>query len=157
MYRARVELEVATHPLLARHLDAPLLAVLDAALTSHRYALELDLNNADALFNTAQVLVSIAEELAKDDSRTADALRFLEEALEMQNRCLSVQELKYEESEQQRRSMLEAQQAGDPVEQPATGTAGASASQPSTPSSTTAAAEDQWFSILEPIDRKSVV
>jgi tetratricopeptide (TPR) repeat protein len=152
--RARVELEVATHPLLVRHMDAPLIAVLEEALTSHRYALDLDPNNADTLFNTAQVLVAIAEGLAKDDSRIPDALQFLEEALEMQNRSLSVQELKHEESEQQRLAMETQAATTTSSEQPTTNS---STSQMSTPSSTTAAAEDQWFSILEPITPDTLI
>ena len=142
--------------MLVRHLDVPLLGVLDEALTSHRYALDIDPDNADTLFNTAQVLVTIAEELAKDDSRVGDVLRILEEALELQARCLSIQELRFEESEQQRRAMAEeataAAAASTVAEPPAASPTTASNDRP--PSS---AAEDQWFSILEPVTHETLI
>ncbi|KAK5941370.1 hypothetical protein PMZ80_006648 [Knufia obscura] len=97
--KARLELEIATHPLLAKHLDVPVIDVLYESLNSHQYALSLDHDNADALFNIAQVLTSIAEHIAKDDSMSdTEALNFLEQALEYQSRCLSLQERKYAET-----------------------------------------------------------
>ncbi|RMD39427.1 hypothetical protein DV735_g5701, partial [Chaetothyriales sp. CBS 134920] len=61
--KARVQLEVATHPLLASKLEENVVAVLERALDSHRFALGLDggTANADMLFNTAQVLTALAE------------------------------------------------------------------------------------------------
>ena len=141
-------MEIVTHPLLRKKLEVPLLNGLEEALKSHRRALSLDPDNADTLFNTAQVLTAIAEELAKVSSdASGDVLKSLEEALDLQSRCLSVQEMKLEESETQRRAMLE--QALEPESE-----AAAAATEPPSEQheiTTVNAPEDQWFSVVEPV------
>ncbi|RMZ84595.1 hypothetical protein DV737_g1150, partial [Chaetothyriales sp. CBS 132003] len=61
--KARVQLEVATHPLLVGKLDVSVAEAMERALESHRVALRVDgdAGNADLLFNTAQVLTALAE------------------------------------------------------------------------------------------------
>jgi hypothetical protein len=141
--KARVQLEIVTHPLLLKRLNVPVLNGLEEALLSHRYALSLDPENPDTLFNTAQVLTTIAEELAKvNDEATAEVLKFLEEALELQGKCLSIQELKFEESESQQQAMLD---QAEPQENLNPQTAVVE------PDSDVDAAEQQWFSVIEPI------
>lgn len=100
--KARVQYEVATHPKMAKQLQQPLLV----ALTSHEYALKLDEDDADLLFNTAQVLTSISEELANGGS-TEEAINLLQSAQNLQARCLSVQEQKYAETMEQEREVRE--------------------------------------------------
>ena len=140
-------MEIVTHPLFRKKLEVPLLNGLEEALKSHRRALSLDPDNADTLFNTAQVLTAIAEKLAKVSSdASGDVLKLLNEALDLQSRCLSVQEMKLEESETQRRAMLE--QALDPKSEAAAATEPPSEQWETT---TVHAPEDQWFSVVEPV------
>ena len=142
--KARVQFEIVTHPLLLQKLEVPILNGLEEALKSHRYALRLDPDNADTLFNTAQVLTSLAEEWAKvNDNATTDSLKLLEEALELQGRCLSVQEMKFDESERHRQAMAE--------QPPETLSEDSPVAQASEQSSEVDAAEDQWFSVIEPV------
>ncbi|KAI0122929.1 hypothetical protein BJ170DRAFT_599593 [Xylariales sp. AK1849] len=142
--KARVLFEVATHPILVEQLQQPRLDALRLALDAHRYALKLGPDNADALFNAAQVLTSIAEEIANDDSfPDKEALKLLEEALELQNKCLSIQELKYEESLEQERLASE-QVAESSTEGGILESTQASEQGP-------ADQEEQWFTVVEPV------
>lgn len=143
-------LEVATHPVLVNHLPVPVSDALQQALDAHQYALNLDRDNPDTLFNTAQVLTSIAE-LRAGNGADGDAIRFLEEALELQSRCLSVQELKLDESTQQQKEYDTHDHSttipsSDESQPRATSTTG----QPTPP-------EEQWFSIVEPITIDTLV
>ncbi|KAK6074923.1 hypothetical protein SCUP234_07922 [Seiridium cupressi] len=148
--KARVLLEVATHPILVEQLQVPLLDALRAALDAHRYALKLDPENADALFNTAQVLTSIAEEIANDDDiPDKEALKLLHEALELQSKCYSVQEMKLEESIEQERQANE--QAANSADE-----AGPDTSQETTDQASTEE-DDQWFTVVEPVTRDSLI
>lgn len=123
---------------------------LKAALDAHQYALKLDPDNADALFNTAQVLTSIAEEIANDDDiPDKEALKLLQEALELQSKCYSIQELKLEESIEQERQANE--QAANLEE---TETAPTEEQQRDQESD---AEEDQWFTVVEPVTRDSLI
>lgn len=69
---------------------------LQLTLESHRYALKLSEDNPDVLFNTAQVLTTLAEGLS-DDDRSEEAIPLLHEALELLSSCLSKQEMMYEQ------------------------------------------------------------
>lgn len=147
--KARVQLEIVTHPLLLKKLEVPVLNGLQEALISHRYALSLDPDNADALFNTAQVLTTIAEESAKENPiAISDQLKLLEEALELQTRCLSIQEMKLEENERQQHESQETTAPPEPV---------ASGAEPTQQENDIDAAEDQWFSVLEPITPDTLI
>jgi hypothetical protein len=145
-----VLLEVATHPVLVERLEQPLAQALRLALDSHRYALNLDPDSADALFNTAQVLTSIAEEVANDDNfPDADALKLLEEALELQNRCLAIQELKYEESLEHER-LAKKQAAESDLEDTVSGPEESS-------DQATSDQEEEWFAIVEPVTHDTLI
>lgn len=148
-------LEVATHPLLTQHLQSPLLDVLQQALVAHRYALTLDQDNPDTLFNTAQVLTAIAEVYAKDPNQDdQNALQPLEEALELQNRCLGIQELKLEESLRQQNEAVAQMTSEEAIEQVAEAEAERS-DESDGPSAGNA--EDQWFSIVEPVTKDTLI
>lgn len=69
---------------------------LQLSLQSHRYALKLSEDNPDTLFNTAQVLTTLAEGLSEED-RSEEAVPLLHEALELLSSCLSKQEMMYEQ------------------------------------------------------------
>jgi hypothetical protein len=126
--------------------------MLEIALASHRYALQLEPDNADALFNTAGVLTSIAEEIAKDAGHSdAQALNLLEEALDLQSKCLSFQEHLFAESLGQRQAMIDAsrQPQPKPLEQTIAEahSLDRDADQP----------EEQWVSIVEPITNETLI
>lgn len=75
-----------------RHHFGDTLTLLRQTLDAHRVAQVLAHDDADVHFNTAQVLVSLAEEIDEDDASTA----YLQEAIELFDSCLSKQELDYE-------------------------------------------------------------
>ncbi|KAI9055264.1 hypothetical protein LZ554_000228 [Drepanopeziza brunnea f. sp. 'monogermtubi'] len=89
--KARVQYELTQHPKLLKELPMSLLDLLQTALESSRLALGLNGENADALFNTAQILVSLTEKLAESPSGPAP-LHLIEEALRLFQKCLEVQE-----------------------------------------------------------------
>jgi hypothetical protein len=126
--------------------------MLETALNSHRYALSLDPENAGSLFNTSQVLTSIAEEIMKDDTvEDITALPLLEEALELQNQCLAVQELRFEESQQERAA---AELLNEPAPSDGMHDAVESAS---AHSSEMVLQEDQWASVVEPVTTDTLI
>ncbi|KEF60114.1 uncharacterized protein A1O9_04964 [Exophiala aquamarina CBS 119918] len=149
--KARVLLEVATHPILVNQLQTSVLEALQRALEAHRYALDLDQNNADSLFNTSQVLTGIAEIQARDGA-DQEALQTLEQALEVQTRCLALQELKLEDSAQQQAN-LEAQTDQDF----ATANSPKLGGSDHALSTATNDSEDQWFSIVEPVTKDTLI
>lgn len=65
--QARLELEIATHPLFVKHID-DIPVRLQKSLASHRVAMTLLPGNADLLFNIAQALTTLAEIAAENDS-----------------------------------------------------------------------------------------
>ena len=150
--KARVQYEVATHPILQRQSDVPLLDALNSALASHRYALALDNENADTLFNTSQVLTSVAEEMVKDDQFNMVILELLEEALELQNRCLSLQELKYAQDREQESEAARMAERGATTEGSSVVDDGQSETSPSF-----AQQDDRWFAVLEPVTMGTLI
>jgi hypothetical protein len=130
---------------------------LQQALEAHRYALHLDQDNPDTLFNAAQVLTAIAEAYASDDDHAdEDALQPLEEALELQDRCLSIQELKFEEYIQQQNeaARLALETPTEPVPAP-----GNDQNDDDNEDGDQAAnnSEDKWFSVIEPVTKDTLV
>jgi hypothetical protein len=113
--RARLEFELSQQPTLIAKLTIPLLDFLQQALTSHRYALQLNAESADVLFNTAQVMITIAEYVTEAGifSAQADSIALLREALELLAACFTRQEMLIEE---QNANSMEAE-GGVPVEQ----------------------------------------
>ncbi|QDS71105.1 hypothetical protein FKW77_009245 [Venturia effusa] len=91
------------------------LELLKEALDAHRFALSIDQENADVLFNTAQVLTSYAEELNEnadqDPDFKAQAVSLLQEAVELFAACSARQEMEYTQ-------MQEAQDAVDEAPSP---------------------------------------
>ena len=152
IYRARVQYEITQHPKLSSQLLAPMLEILHIALKSHRDALNLQQDSADILFNTAQVLTSMAEALTEGkrpgEQRIHEAVKYLQEALDLFQRCLAVQELRYTEAQEHIRMMesgnFEQQHPSIPAEQP--------------PQSESAATEsEQWASVIEPVTKSTLV
>ncbi|TKA69571.1 hypothetical protein B0A55_08011 [Friedmanniomyces simplex] len=110
--KARLELEVTQRPALVSHIGLPLVDLLKQTLESHRYALRLNEQNPDALFNTSQVLTSLAEQLSEAGD-TATAIPLLQEALELLSACCSRQEMLLE---QQQADFADAEDGGVALE-----------------------------------------
>ncbi len=65
---------------------------------SHKLALSIDETDPNALYNTAQVLVSLAEALAEvHPDKQDEAINLLRQAIELFDSCLTRQELEYSE------------------------------------------------------------
>ncbi|KAK5062443.1 hypothetical protein LTR84_004514 [Exophiala bonariae] len=152
--KARVLLEVATHPILVNQLQTPVLEALQRALDAHQYALNLDQENPDTIFNTAQVLTSIAEIYARDGA-DQQALQTLEQALELQTRCLALQELKLEEATQQQAGLEAQNDDEDDIGGVNLPTLEDTTEQ--IPSTTANNNEEQWFSIVEPVTKDTLI
>ena len=128
--------------LLGDHVD-----LLNETLQTHYYALKLDNENADILFNTAQVLTSLAEKLDEGKSGNEElAIRHLREAIELFSSCLRRQELQYEEMQTEKE---EAERAVAEAEQDAEG--GVSISDEAMETSTEASERSgDWAAVVEP-------
>ncbi|KAI9817838.1 MAG: hypothetical protein M1827_000957 [Pycnora praestabilis] len=150
--RARVQYQITQHPTIAAQLPDSLPDLLRSALESHRRALHLQQENADALFNTAQVLTSLAEALTEGSrsspERRAEGLKLLEEAIELFQRCLTVQEFQYSESQAQG-EMVDSDHNVPNDEAPMDESASACTSK--------AREEEQWASIVEPVTKDSLL
>ncbi|KAL4870191.1 hypothetical protein BDV12DRAFT_166360 [Aspergillus spectabilis] len=151
--KARVQYEITQHQRLACQLSTPQVEVLHVALHSHREALRLEQDNADALFNTAQVLTSLAE-VVTDTRRPVEeqlnqAVKFLQEAIELFQRCLVLQELRYTEMQEEIRQMEygefgQSEQMQDMQEEP-------DVSEPKEPQ------QEQWAAVVEPVTKDTLV
>ncbi|KAK4890715.1 hypothetical protein LTR27_010642 [Elasticomyces elasticus] len=96
--KARLELEITQRSALVSHIGIPLVDLLKQTLQSHRYALRLNEQNPDVLFNTSQVLTSLAEQLSEAGD-SASAIPLLQEALELLSACCSRQEMLLEQQQ----------------------------------------------------------
>ncbi|WPG98635.1 Hypothetical protein R9X50_00142800 [Acrodontium crateriforme] len=94
--KARLQFELTQQPALVAHIGLPLTDLLQQTLMSHRYALKLNDDNPDVLFNTSQVLTTLAEEFS-DHGEAEIAVPLLHEALELLSSCLSRQEMLLEQ------------------------------------------------------------
>lgn len=154
--RARIQYEIAQHPKLAAQLPAPQAEILEVALQSHREALYLEQDNADALFNSGQVLNSLAEALTESkhpsEEQLLQASKYLQEAVELFQRCLALQEMKFTEMEEQIMQM----QSGEMESQ-------APELEPMAPAPEPQEAEgesepqEQWAAIVEPVTKNTLV
>ncbi|RDW83437.1 hypothetical protein BP5796_04928 [Coleophoma crateriformis] len=146
--KARVQYELTQHPKLLAQIPGPLVDLLNTALQSSRYALNVKQDNADALFNTAQVLTSLAEAIT--DGRAAsneDGLPLLEEAIELFQRCLALQEYQHTESMSQAEGM-EAEEPDVPDDEDG----GASLADPEEPPQ-----DARWATIVEPVTKDTLL
>ncbi|WEW58815.1 hypothetical protein PRK78_004283 [Emydomyces testavorans] len=150
--RARVQYEITQHPKLASQLPAPMFEILQIALKSHREALNKDQDNADILFNTAQVLTSLAEAIGEGKRpsrhRIQEAIKYLQEALELFQRCLALQELRFTEYQEQ----VNATESGV-SDQPAKNDQ-LLPPEAELPTSTPA---EQWAIVVEPVTKNTLV
>jgi hypothetical protein len=87
--------------------------LLEDTLNSHRHAISLNPANTDILFNTAQVLTSLAEASLEDGTQEAaktPARTLLEEAVDIFTGCLQKQQQEYE---QMQADIAKAQASGE--------------------------------------------
>ena len=120
--KARLLLEVTQRPALVEHIGLPLIDLLSQTLEAHRYALKLNEENPDVLFNTSQVLTSLAEQLS-EAGQSHHAIPLLQESLELLSSCLSRQEMLLEQQQQDFDDMDEGGVQLDPDEKPASASA----------------------------------
>ncbi|KAI9041695.1 uncharacterized protein KD926_006593 [Aspergillus affinis] len=154
--KARVQYEITQHPRLAAQLPAPVGDILQTTLQSHREALVLDQDNADVLFNTAQVLTSLAEAIT-DTKRPADeqlnqAVKFLQEALELFQRCLLLQEMKYTEMQEHIKQM-----ESGALDQRPENIQPTEEQMDDAGESMTSEQQEQWAAVVEPVTKDTLV
>ncbi|OBT52418.1 hypothetical protein VE04_06895 [Pseudogymnoascus sp. 24MN13] len=146
--KARVQYEITQHPKLRGQLPGNLLDLLHVALESSRRALSLKQDDPDVIFNTAQVLTSLAEALDDVGSDPGSHVPLLEEAVELFERWLTLQEFRFSESEALRDSM-NADAPADIPGSPIDSDGGA----PLTPAAATGSpqqSEEQWARLADP-------
>ncbi|KAF3484003.1 uncharacterized protein GIQ15_03327 [Arthroderma uncinatum] len=157
--KARVQYEITQHPKLVTQLPGPILDILRIALTSHREALKKEQDNADILFNTAQVLTSVAEAITEgkraSEEQTEEALKCLTEALELFQRCLVLQELKFTEYEEQ----LQMVKNGGPQDQPQQEQQQGSGDGPKMASGSGSGSteSEEWAAVIEPVTKNTLI
>ena len=171
-------MEITQQPRLLRHIPTSLPQLLNAALDSHRYVLNLKQDDADALLyvptphrfslaaaaanagsNAAQVLTSLAETLVEGPAALLssqgreDAVPLLQEAVETFEKCFNAQQLRLREAGTQPLSDNPALGNSDPPSSPQPRSL--TGSPPSTPSE--AEEQERWASILEPLTPSTVL
>ncbi|KAJ5238713.1 Tetratricopeptide-like helical [Penicillium chermesinum] len=151
--KARVQYDITQHPKLAAQLPAPPAELLTVALQSHRDAIKLDQDNTDALFNSGQVLNSLAEAISDSkhpgEEQLVQASTYLQEAIELFQRCLLLQELKYTEMQEEIEQMMSSAQA-EPTEP-------APAPSDSTQPHPEDGEQEQWAAVVEPVTKNTLV
>ncbi|MCJ1394943.1 hypothetical protein MMC18_007824 [Xylographa bjoerkii] len=143
--KARLQYDISQQPRLLAQLPISVTELLELALESHRSALKLKQDDADVLFNTAQVLTSLGE-LRSDGSSAnpadrEDALKKFQEAMELFQRCFAVQEYQLNEAQAMMTVAPMPDNLADEVTDPLT----AEELDSQFPE------EEQWASIIEPI------
>ncbi|EKG13986.1 Tetratricopeptide-like helical [Macrophomina phaseolina MS6] len=89
--KALLEYQIAQDLRIAAQIGPPLVDLLRQALESHRFAISLNPNSLDILFNTANVLSDLADRVGK-----AEAIPLLQESVQHIRRCLEKQVQEYE-------------------------------------------------------------
>ncbi|GAB7343913.1 hypothetical protein MBLNU457_1868t1 [Dothideomycetes sp. NU457] len=102
--KARLELELSQQPKLVSKLPLTLIQLLQQAVASHRYALRLDKANVDILFNAAQAMTDLAEEIVENAASEEQIIQdspvvLLREALELLDVCFQHQQALFEEQQ----------------------------------------------------------
>lgn len=110
--RANLEYSLTEDERILPHLGSRT-ALLEETLHSHRHAISLNPANSDILFNTAQVLASLAEVGLEDgtqETAKVPARMLLEEAVDIFTGCLQKQQQEYE---QMQAEIAKAQASGE--------------------------------------------
>ena len=135
-------------------MPAPQGEILQIALQSHRDALVLEQDNADVLFNSGQVLTSLAESMSNSkhpgDEQLMQAGTYLQEAIELFQRCLMVQEMKYTQMQEE----IEQMESGDV---PPSAPEPEAVPQPEQAQTGPEEEQEQWAMIVEPVTKNTLV
>jgi hypothetical protein len=107
---------------------------------------------ANILSNTAQVLTSLAQAFEDTKHYTIDPLPLLEEALELFQRCLTLQEYHHTENLAQEEAMRD-EPSSELSEIPDSEDGGASLSSPSSEPQ----GEERWATIIEPVTNSTLL
>ncbi|KAL9589600.1 MAG: hypothetical protein Q9203_001607 [Teloschistes exilis] len=149
--KARLQYELSQQPRLLPHLQRNEMSLLNSAVASHRNALSISRDSPDLLFNTGQVLTSLAELISEDRygpyPSGSDPLDLFQEALDSFQRCATLQ--RQQITEQWTRANALAQEPMDLDDQAMDSTA-ETVPEP-VPSVSEASDQDTWVSIVEPV------
>lgn len=119
----------------------------------------LDQDNADVLFNSGQVLTSLAEAIADAkhpaEEQLMQASTYLQEAIELFQRCLVLQEMRYTEMQEE----MEQMESTDPNTQAQEQQAPPQPTEPPAEAETETGDDDQehWAAIVEPVTKNTLV
>jgi len=125
--------------------------LLNVALESHNMALSLDRDNVDVLFNTAQVMTSLAEAIDNENPLIANisdgiqSIQLIKQAIKLFQRCLAQQELRYAEEQVQMTMTVDEQLKDETVPDAIGGDKDASHEQ------------EHWAAVVEPVTKTSLV
>ncbi|KAH8815970.1 hypothetical protein F5884DRAFT_774465 [Xylogone sp. PMI_703] len=145
--KARVQYELTQHPKLAEQLPSSLIELLHTALESSRFALQLRQDSPDVLFNTGQALTSLAQALVSENIGLDDAVPLLQEAMELFQRCLSLQQCQ-----------IENQMPDQPRENPSERTEATQLGQAEIEDDSMMQEEEEvWASVSEPVTNDTLV
>ncbi|RKF80930.1 hypothetical protein GcM1_188017 [Golovinomyces cichoracearum] len=148
--KGRIQYEVTQHPKLQRLLPKSPFESLQTALASSKYALSLQPENPDALFNNAQVLTSIIEELdGLPHPSFPEPGQVLHEALMLFQKCLQEQEAAARENLDQSTAMMNYSDTMD--FESASGDLTVKNCLPSSDSEDLALKHDRWATVIEPV------
>ncbi|MCJ1382802.1 hypothetical protein MMC17_005915 [Xylographa soralifera] len=149
--KAHLQYDISQQPRLLAQLSASTTDLLELALESHRSALKLKQDDADVLFNTAQVLTSLGELRSEGSSANPadrdDALKKFQEAMELFQRCFAVQEYQLNEAQA---TMTAAPMPDNPADE-------ASDHPIIEELDSQFPEEEQWASIIEPITTNTLL
>jgi hypothetical protein len=143
--------------------------LLEETLRSHRVAVALNPDNTDVLFNTGQVLTSLAEALLESgtqETARVPARALLEEAVDVLTRCLGSQQQDYEQIQaemaranvqQDSEDLNNAVDRSAGVEGSAVQASAVNAYDAMQTSSTSSEASGEWATVIEPLTPESIL
>ncbi|KAF1815344.1 hypothetical protein P152DRAFT_455060 [Eremomyces bilateralis CBS 781.70] len=146
--KAVMQYEVARNDALAQSFGSKM-DLLRSALDSHRYALRLKEENPDVLFNTAQLLTEISEELDEFERpglHVRENISLLQEAIELFSACLTRQEMLFSDFQSQETAHASGIEPSDSEAQ-----ALPAADEAKTPN------EEEWAVVEEPVTAETLI
>ena len=150
--RARIQYSISQYPALRTQFAGSYIELLEQALQSHRRAQRLDPGNADVLFNTAQVLSSLAEATheASGMHEPSNAIKLIDEAIALFQQCLSQQEMQYQEGLAQAAGFSADEDGGVSLSQ-------AHTTEPDEVPTNAPGPAEEWASVVEPVTTQSLL
>ncbi|ORY19805.1 hypothetical protein BCR34DRAFT_471170 [Clohesyomyces aquaticus] len=131
--------------------------LLEETLRSHRTATALNADNTDVLFNTGQVLTSLAEALLEGGTQQTagvPARTLLEEAVDIFTKCLTNQQNEYEQIQREIAQAKLSQDYQEVEQRPADEAARQESMETS---STSSEAPGEWATVIEPITPETIL